>query len=94
MSWFKRKFGSVAPEINISVEQHTPEIRRGMPVYEELTGETLEWRDIFVTCDGEQRKVKIDVLRSHFHTGILCGDLPVLVTKDYGGKMRYCGEAQ
>jgi hypothetical protein len=92
MSWFKRKFGSVTPEISVSVEQHTPEIKRGMPVYEELTAENLERRDIFVTCDGEQRKVKIDVLRSHLRTGVLSGDLPVLVTTSYDDKMRYCGE--
>jgi hypothetical protein len=66
MSWLKRKLGSVTPEISISVKDDPLEIGRGMPVYEELTGEKLERRDIFVTCDGEQRKVKIDVLRSHF----------------------------
>ncbi|PYJ75550.1 MAG: hypothetical protein DME77_08850, partial [Verrucomicrobia bacterium] len=92
MSWFKRKLGSVTPEISISVEQHTPEIKRGMPVYEELTGENLERRDIFVTSDGEQRKEKIDALRHHFRSGILSADLPVVVTVDYGGEMRYCGE--
>jgi len=92
MSWFKRKLGSVTPEISISVEQHTPEIKRGMPVYEELTGENLERRDIFVTSDGEQRKEKIDALRNHFRSGILSADLPVVVTVDYGGEMRYCGE--
>ena len=92
MSWLKRKLGSVTPEISISVKDDPLEIGRGMPVYEELTGEKLERRDIFVTCDGEQRKVKIDVLRSHFHAGILSADLPVVVTTDYGEEIRYCWE--
>src|SRR5947207_14072469 len=91
MSWFKRKLGSVTPEISMSVEQHKPEIERGMPVYEELTGENLERRDIFVSSDGEQRKEKIDALRHHFRSGILTADLPVVVTVDYGGEMRYGG---
>ncbi len=63
-----------------------------MPVYEELTGKKLEQRDIFVTCDGEQRKVKIDVLRRQLRTGVLSGDLPALVTTGYDDKMWYCGE--
>ncbi len=42
MSWFKWKFGSLTPEISISIDQRTPEIRRGMSVHEELTGENLE----------------------------------------------------
>jgi hypothetical protein len=92
MNWFKPKPQSVTPEISISIEDKAVETRRGMPVYEELTGEKLEQRDIFVTCDGEQRRVKIDVLRNQFRRGIVPGDLLALVTTGSDDKMWYCGE--
>lgn len=63
-----------------------------MPVYEELTGEKLERRDIFITIDGVQQKVAVDQIRAQFRGGMLPGELPVLVTVDYGGRTQHCGE--
>jgi hypothetical protein len=81
------------PTFTFSFSSVPPEIRRGLPVYEaEITGAKLERRDILVTCNDEQVKLPIDILRARYRAGLLAGDSPVLVTTYRSETTYYCGE--
>ncbi len=81
------------PSFIFSFSSPSPEVKRGLPVYEsEIHGEKLERRDIFVTRDSEQLKLSIDVLRAQHHAGLLPAELPVVVTTYRCETTYYCGE--
>ena len=81
------------PAFTVSFASVPPEMKRGLAVYEaEINGTKLEHRDILVTCNGEQVKLPIDVLRARYRAGLVRGDSPVLVTTYSCETTYYCGE--
>src|SRR5207247_5044658 len=88
------KIASVAlPSLTFSVSSPSPEVKRGLPVYEsEIRGEKLERRDIIVSRGDDQLKLSIDVLRAQHRAGLFPADLPVLVTTFSSEATYYCDD--